>query len=107
MTTRKEVYEAIDSERDYQDALWGDTLSGERAPDADKGESGGDRSVDEFSGYIVGYAQDLLYNASHFSSTEDKLEIIRKLAGLSVACMEQHGAPKRVMPEKLRSKRAA
>ena len=105
MTTRQEVYSAIDSERDYQDAMWGDTLSGDREPTED--EDGGDRTVDEFSVYLIGYANDLLHNASHFSSTEDKLEIIRKLAGLSVACMEQHGAPRRAMPEKLRNRKAA
>lgn len=85
---RSEVYAAIDSERDYQQTKWGSTLSGGR-PGA------GERSVDEFVTYIVGYSNDLLQNASHFANTEDKLNIIRKVAGLCVACMEQHGAPKR------------
>lgn len=83
--TRAEVYAAIDSERDYQDGKWGTTLSGGR-PGA------GERSVDEFALYITGYTNDLVHNASHFAKTQDKLDIIRKIAGLCVACMEQNGA---------------
>jgi len=93
MTKRNEVYAAIDSERDYQDDVWGATLSGNRTPDTDKGQSGGDRTIDEFSLYIIGYANDLQHEASHFATTTEKLDIIRKISGLGVACMEQHGAP--------------
>ena len=107
MATRKEVYEAIDSERDYQEALWGDSLSNERTPDPDKGENGGDRSLDEFTLYISGYTNDLVNLGSHYVGAEQQLDVVRKIAGLAVACMEQHGAPKRVMPEKLRNRRAA
>jgi hypothetical protein len=88
MTNRQEVYKAIDSERDYQDSKWGNSLSGGRP-------GNGERTVDEFITYIVGYSHDLLDNASHFANTEDKLKIVRKVAGLCVACMEQHGAPPR------------
>ena len=95
MTTRKEVYEAIDTERDYQETKWGETLSGNRIPDVDLGQSGGDRTIDEFSLYIIGYANDLQHEASHFATTTEKLDIIRKISGLGVACMEQHGAPTR------------
>jgi hypothetical protein len=90
-TEREAAFRAIDSERNYQDSRWGDTLSGGR-PGA------GERSVDEFALYIIGYANDLLVNASHFGNTEDKLDIIRKVTTLGVACMEQHGAPHRVVP---------
>jgi hypothetical protein len=88
---REAAYTAIDSERDYQDQRWGDTLSGDR-PGA------GERSVDEFALYIIGYANDLLVNASHFGESKEKLDIIRKISTLGVACMEQHGAPNRVVP---------
>ena len=93
MTPRTQVYEAIDSEREYQDAKWGGTLSGDRQPTAE--QPAGYRTCDEFCMYIVGYSHQLLDNASRFSSTDDKLQIVRKIAGLCVACMEQHGAPKR------------
>lgn len=95
MTTRQEVYAAIDSERNYQDKIWGASLSGNRTPDSEKGESGGDRTIDEFSVYIIGYADDLLKEASHFATTTEKLDIIRKISTLGIACMEQHGAPHR------------
>ena len=85
---RAAVYAAIDSERDYQDSRWGDTLSGDRPGD-------GSRTVDEFALYIQGYTSDLVQYASHFGPEEEKLNIIRKIAGLAVACMEQHGAPLR------------
>ena len=88
MIERKEVYEAIDSERDYQDEIWGNSLSGGRP-------GNGERTVDEFALYIAGYTNDLVQNASHFAPSEEKLNIVRKIAGLAVACMEQHGAPKR------------
>ena len=93
MTPRQEAYAAIDSERAYQDMMWGDTLSGGREPG--EGQQGGDRSVDEFSCYIVGYAQKLLATACTSPVDREKLEIIRKIGGLAVACMEQHGAPRR------------
>jgi hypothetical protein len=91
--TRQAVYAAIDSERDYQDSRWGATLSGDRVPGP--GQSGGDRSLDEFILYIAGYTNDAVHNASHFSNTEEKLNIVRKIAGLCVVAMEQHGAPMR------------
>jgi hypothetical protein len=87
-TSRRLVYKAIDTERDYQDTKWGNTLSGGRP-------GNGDRSVDEFALYISGYSNKLIAFASEFADTETKLNIIRKIAGLCVVCMEQHGAPKR------------
>lgn len=90
---RSEVYSVIDSERDYQDELWGDTLSGNRP-------GNGERSIDEFAVYIDGYTDDLVWLASHFSDGNQKLDVIRKIAGLCVACMEQHGAPMRTTGRK-------
>ena len=95
--TRQEVYEAIDSERDYQDSLWGDTLSGNRIPSG--GYLPGDRSLDEFTLYIEGYAKDLAHAGSHFVANEAKKNIIRKIAALAVSAMEQHGAPHRFIPD--------
>ncbi len=86
--SRQDVYFAIDSERDYQEEVWGATQSSDEP-------GNGDRTLDEFALYIVGYSDDLLRNASHFGSPKAKLDIIRKVAGLCVAAMEQHGAPER------------
>jgi len=104
MATRKEVYNAVDSERDYQDKMWGDRLSGNRLPISSLRQSGGDRTVDEFILYMQGYMNDLVHKGSHFCDTPDKMELVRKVTTLGVACMEQHGAPEREMPEKLRSR---
>ncbi len=87
-TPRQEVYRAIDSERAYQDSKWGQSLSSDRP-------GNGERTIDEFALYIVGYAHKLLDNAATFANPEEKLSAVRKVAGLCVACMEQHGAPHR------------
>jgi len=85
---REEVYKVIDTERDYQDKKWGNTLSGGRP-------GNGERTVDEFILYISGYSDKTKAFAAEFADTEKKLDMIRKVAGLCVACMEQHGALKR------------
>ena len=87
--TRQEVYAAIDSERDYQDRKWGQTES------SGKPGVGGARTIDEFASYILGYAMDLHRISSHELDPAKKLDFVRKVAGLCVSCMEQHGAPHR------------
>jgi hypothetical protein len=86
--TREAVYSIIDGERNYQDSRWGTTASSGR-PGA------GERSIDEFILYISGYANDAVNVASHFGDPQKKLDAVRKVAALCVACMEQHGAPRR------------
>lgn len=86
--SREQVYKAIDSERDYQEEMWGSTFSSDQP-------GNGDRTLDEFALYIEGYADDLARVASHSVSVTEKLNIVRKIAGLCTACMEQHGAPHR------------
>lgn len=81
--TRFEVYEAINTERAYQDKKWG---------------AAGVSSIDEFSLYIAGYTADLVKETSHNLTGTEALNIIRKIAALGVACMEHHGAPKRRTP---------
>lgn len=92
---REDVYKLVDGERDYQDSRWGGTLSSGRKPTDD--QNGGDRSIDEFILYIKGYTDDAVQVASHFGDAAKKLDPIRKIAALCVACMEQHGAPSRVV----------
>ena len=84
--TRKEVYAALDSERDYQQERWGPT------------ETKGLHSISEF----LLYMQDYLNEAAHIVSREGKrtaypkaLEVVRKITAMGVSCMEQHGAPSR------------
>jgi hypothetical protein len=87
---RAEAFEAINSERDYQDKVWGQSES------SGQEGVGGHRTVDEFASYILGYANDLHQISTHTLDPEEKLNFVRKVAGLAVACMEQHGAPKRL-----------
>lgn len=89
---RKKVYEIIDSERDYQDEIWNGTASS-RNPSFEKGAL--DRTIDEFALYIKGYSDDLVRVASHSDNPFDKLDVVRKIAGLCVACMEKHGGVSR------------
>lgn len=93
MTERSEVYEAIDSERDYQEKVWGEVLSSAETPDETRPP--GYRTLDEWALYIIGYADDLLKIAAHDDDPKVKLDCIRKIATLGVVAMEQHGAPKR------------
>ena len=85
---RKEVYEILDSERDYQESRWGTTLSSNRP-------GKGERTIDEFILYIKGYADKLSAIGATESDPNVKLDFVRKVGGLCVNCMEQHGGKKR------------
>lgn len=83
MTSRSEVYEAIDTERDYQNK-WGDRT----------------HNVTEYLMYIEHYvdlcrAQVSTLDMSTPENNTAALENIRKITALGVVCMEQNGAPKR------------
>lgn len=94
---RVRVYEAFNTERDYQDELWGKTVYG-RPVSGSSGyapEAGGNRTIDEFALYIQRYANALTDIAGSTGDAEAKLHAVRKVGALAVACMEQHGAPKR------------
>jgi hypothetical protein len=90
---RKEVYNIIDSERDYQDKELGNTGS--------SGSQGnGERTIDEFICYVNAIADEMqgltvLMNdpksSFNLNTKEVKLGRMRKIAALCVQCMEQHG----------------
>ena len=93
MPTRKDVYEAINSERDYQDAL---KLKAYGVEGMDK-----HHELDAFLLYMDGYMGEAKRVAAFDWAPEAKwrvLDSIRKVAALGVACMEIHGAPFRKMP---------
>jgi hypothetical protein len=83
MTKRSEAYAAIDSERAYQHARWGDKP----------------HEIDAWVTYIADYAHQLQHLATISDSEKYKLDFVRKVAGLCVACLEQHGAPQRSASE--------
>lgn len=78
--TREDVYKAIDTERYYQDNKWGKDHPHE---------------IDAFATYLRRYTAILDEVATVPSGDTAKLDVIRKIAGLAVVCMEQHGAPER------------
>lgn len=80
---RSEVYKLIDSERDYQEAQE-DLLGWQKK-----------KTVGEWIVLLNHYVT--LTNAAWCTATGDDeaLEVIRKLAGIAVHCMEQSGAKPR------------
>jgi hypothetical protein len=91
-TPREAVYAAIDSERDYQQLVW----NGLKNHEADNPLTSG-----EFLTLLRVY----LRKAEEAWAIEEKpevntLDVVRKIAGIAVNCMEQHGAPKRNFPAK-------
>lgn len=86
--TRQEVYDAIDSERAYQDSRWNESTT----------TSGGHHSISEWLAYITDYvqeAQHILARTPKQDADPKAIEIVRKVAGMAVKCMEEHGAPRR------------
>lgn len=83
--SRKEVYKAIDSERNYQD-----TLSSTRTDRPD-----GQHSVGEFLVLLKEYTDRALQAWTDNPGDAAALDVLRKVAGIAVRCMEQHGAPLR------------
>lgn len=86
MSTREEVYAAINRERWYQANRWGD----------DKPACF--HSVEEFVLYMehyLGEARRLLSTQDHEQGRLGGLDMVRKITALGVACMEQNGIVER------------
>ena len=86
MTTRLDVYRAVDSERDYQDAGMGNAKRPERAPEASPGE------YILFMEKCLADAREACYKPGGNNACRP---FIRKATALGVRCMEIHGAPRR------------
>lgn len=83
--TRKQVYAALDGERDYQDERWNENTTA----------SGGRHSVGEFIVFLDNYLHEAKAQYSRMAepeASEAALHTIRKITAIGVACMEQHGA---------------
>jgi hypothetical protein len=95
MTGRRDVYLAIDSERNYQERLF---TTEKKQPDGSYSyHMATDRSLDEFILYIQQYAAEAAFLTTHGNEVE-ALNFVRKIAGLCTGCMERHGAPLRPVP---------
>jgi hypothetical protein len=82
-TSRKEVYEAIDTERAYQDRLPATRTEGH------------DHSVGDYITMLARYQQHLVTAWTDNPGDTEALHVMRKIAGIAVHCMEDHGAPRR------------
>jgi hypothetical protein len=87
-TKREMVYRLIDEERDYQDSRW----------NPDTTETGGLHCPTEWLVFI----EDYLNEAKHIATREAAqtanlkiMDILRKVAAMSVAAMEQNKTPAR------------
>lgn len=85
-STMMEVFDAIKGEREYQERRWSSVTTGGLP---------GERSVDEYALYISVYGIKLAEEITQRGHSTQALHIVRKIAALGVACMEQHGAPLR------------
>jgi hypothetical protein len=91
---RQTVYEAIDTEREYQDMQWNDTTTTTK----------GMHTVTEFVLYMehyLGEARRLLSTQASPKADEDGLDFVRKVTALGVCCMEQNGIVPRIIHRKL------
>jgi hypothetical protein len=87
MPTRDQVFAAINSERDYQDAQKGNSKRHEGQPPMTPGE------------YILCMEECLKKARATWYRPDGGvacLDDIRKVAALGVSCMELHGAPHRI-----------
>jgi hypothetical protein len=81
---REKVYNAINSERDYQDTLSSDRTDGAK------------HTVGDYIVMLQHYQQELVKAWTANAGTDEALNVMRKIAGIAVHCMEDHGAPVRV-----------
>jgi hypothetical protein len=87
MATRKEVYDAIDTERDYQDKGLGNAET-DRPGILPVGE--GILLLEEYANKAR-----VAWSGPHPSGREEALRIIRKVAAIAVRTLEDHGVEKR------------
>jgi len=83
-----DVFEAIISEREYQDRRWNSKTT----------ISSGQHELESFVLYIEDYIREMktiLSRTAQQEAYEKSAHIMRKIAALTVAAMEQHGAPLR------------
>ena len=86
---RKEVYNAIDEEREYQQK-WDRERDDKSLPKRDE-----TMAVEAWILWMEDYLQKARSAASTFVDKTEALHAIRKVVALGVACMEYNGAPRR------------
>jgi hypothetical protein len=88
VTSRDNVYKAIDSEREFQDSFY--------IPEMRYYQT---HTLGEFVLMLNQYAAQAMEKWTHHADKSDgfptSLHEVRKIAAIAVRCMEQHGAPVR------------
>ena len=81
---RADVYKLLDGERNYQDNLPGTRTDYK------------DRTVGDYITMLHHYMNKLDEAWTMNPGDEQALDVIRKIGGIAVHCMEDHGAPARI-----------
>ena len=87
---RDDVYAALDSEREYQEFRWNENTT---MPE-------GEHSIMEWLVFLQDYVTEAMHIATRVPTqlaNPQLLDSLRKIGGMCVCAMEQHGAPIRVM----------
>jgi len=84
---RNDVYKLIDGERDYQDEL--------PASRTLKYDNGSCHTVGDYVTMLSHYTNKAVEEWTLNPGDDAALNIMRKIAGIAVHCMEDHGAPER------------
>jgi hypothetical protein len=87
---RREVYDRIDTEREYQELRWEDENKEREVLDYDK-------SPAEWLNYMEHHMSEAK-KANYFLNKEETLAQIRKVVALGVRALEVHGCPERILP---------
>lgn len=83
--SRADVYAAIDSERAYQNSLGGDRREPREI----------NHSVGDYLTMLRFYVTKADQAWTDNPGTDAAMNVIRKIAGIAVRAMEEHGAPRR------------
>lgn len=89
-STRKEVYKAIDSERDYQDSRWNRNTT----------NSEGIHSEYEWLIFIQDYVNEGMHIASREPEPDARKKVndqLRKIAAMAINALEQNGVSPRII----------
>lgn len=89
--SRQEVYEAIDSERAYQEQL-------------ERNDATDQRPMEQIA--LIRRVLRDMEDAWYDNAGDADMNFMRKIAGIAVRCMEQHGAPLRQAPAQVLSSEA-
>lgn len=90
---REEIYDRLDTERQYQDLRWTPRREKNNTPDESKPPA-------EWINYIE-YHITRAKESVYLLNEQDALHEVRKVAALAIRCMELHGCPERVIPADL------